>query len=243
MWVPAALTGSAVCLWFAPRSAVLRGMPRPGRVPGARPRPRRAAASLPARRLVAYGAGISAALLVGGAPGLVVGVFTAVLCSRLLLRLGTRADLRRTAALQRDLPLAADLLAAVLGAGAPPAVAAASVGRALGGPLGHELERVARASDLGAAPAAAWAHVLEEPATTALARPLLRAADRGAPAAAAAARIAAEQRREARDRAAAAAEVVAVRGVGPLGLCFLPAFVLLGVLPLVAGSALALLRG
>lgn len=199
-------------------------------------------ASTPVRRTVALGAGVVAALLVGGPVGLAVSLVVAVLCDRLLRGLGSRAELRRRATVQRDLPLAADLLAAVLAAGAPPTAAAAAVGRAVGGPLGEQLDRVARAGNLGAAPASAWAHVLDDPVTASLARPIVRAAERGAPAAAAAARVGAQLRQEARDRAAAAAEVVAVRGVGPLGLCFLPAFVLLGVVPLVAGSALTLLR-
>ena len=77
----------------------------------------------------------------------------------------------------------------MLAAGAPPAAAAAAVGRAVGGPLGSELERVARASDLGAAPAVGLGALLEDRRPRPLARPLVRAAERGAPAAAAAARV------------------------------------------------------
>ncbi|HNO40656.1 MAG TPA: type II secretion system protein, partial [Marmoricola sp.] len=47
-----------------------------------------------------------------------------------------------------------------------------------------------------------------------------------------------------RDQAAAAVEArarsVEVRAAGPLGLCLLPAFVVLGIVPLVAGMFTAL---
>jgi pilus assembly protein TadC len=241
-WVAALMTGAAVWSAGRPGSSELRGFPIPWVAPGVQGRARPEAASVLARRLAGVTAGVAAMVVVGGGLGVPVGLVVAVVAVRALGRLGTRADARRLALLHRDLPLVADLLAAALAAGAPPAAAAAAVGRAVGGPLGSELERVARASDLGAAPAIAWSVLLGDPATATLARPVVRAAERGSPAAATAARVGAELRREARDRAAAAAEVVAVRGVGPLGLCFLPAFVLLGVVPLVAGSALALLR-
>ena len=169
------------------------------------------------------------------------GSWSGVLVPRAVRGLRTRADARTALLLRADLPLAGDLLAAALAAGVAPGAAAGAVGRAVGGSLGDALVRVARATELGASPATAWARLVEDPATAALARPLVRASERGAPAAAVAARVSVELRRGARDRAQAAAEVVAVRGVGPLGLCFLPAFVLLGVVPLVAGSVLAVL--
>lgn len=144
---------------------------------------------------------------------------------------------RARLALRADLPLAGDLLAACVTAGAPVPQAVTAVGRAVGGPLGHELGRVALGLELGAAPRVAWESLLADPVTATLARPLVRASERGSPPATVLAQASAELRREAYDRAAAAAEVAAVRAVGPLGLCFLPAFVLLGVVPLVAGLA------
>ena len=50
------------------------------------------------------------------------------------------------------------------------------------------------------------------------------------------ARLAVDLRRGARARVEARARAVGVRAALPLGLCLLPAFVLLGVVPLVAGS-------
>ena len=64
---------------------------------------------------------------------------------------------------------------------------------------------------------------------------MARAGEGGAPVAAAVARLAAEAREQARGRGVRRAERAGVLAVAPLGLCFLPAFVLLGVVPVVAG--------
>ncbi len=166
---------------------------------------------------------------------------TAVAATHLLGRLQSKAGEVRRALLVRDLPLAGDLLAATLASGAAQGSTLAAVGAAIGGPLGAELARVAHALELGQPPSTAWAVLLDDPATAGLARPLVRAAERGAAPAAALARASEDLRRTARTQAVEAVEVVAVRAVGPLGLCFLPGFVLLAVVPLIAGSVLALL--
>ncbi len=57
------------------------------------------------------------------------------------------------------------------------------------------------------------------------------------------ARLAAEARADRAARGQAAAERAGVLAVAPLGLCFLPAFVLLGVVPVVAGLVGPLLAG
>ena len=56
-------------------------------------------------------------------------------------------------------------------------------------------------------------------------------------------RLAEQAREGARVRGQQAAERAGVLAVGPLGLCFLPAFVLLGVVPVVAGLVGPLLAG
>ncbi len=68
-------------------------------------------------------------------------------------------------------------------------------------------------------------------------RALVRAGEGGAPVAVAVARLAAEARAEDRARAEQAARRAGVLAVAPLGACFLPAFVLLGVVPVVVGLA------
>jgi hypothetical protein len=70
-----------------------------------------------------------------------------------------------------------------------------------------------------------------------------RASATGAPLAAAMRELAADERERARWAATEQARVAGVRAVGPLAACFLPAFVLVGVVPVVAGVAGSLLRG
>ena len=69
---------------------------------------------------------------------------------------GCPATVAAAGARPAELPLAADLLAVALRAGAPVDRAAAAVGEALPGPLGERLGRVARVLQLGATPAEAW---------------------------------------------------------------------------------------
>ncbi|MCZ9341174.1 hypothetical protein NGM37_25775, partial [Streptomyces sp. TRM76130] len=89
--------------------------------------------------------------LVGGATGVLVGAGVALaLWHWQRRRLGTGADARGDGAeAARQLPLAADLLAACIAAGAGPVVAARAVGEALGGPVGDALARGAAEVRLG----------------------------------------------------------------------------------------------
>lgn len=81
------------------------------------------------------------------------------------------------------------------------------------------------------------------PAVPAFGRAVARAVDGGAPLAEALERIAQDQRARHRADAMAAAARVGVHAVGPLALCFLPAFVLIGVLPLVLAVTGDILTG
>ena len=72
-------------------------------------------------------------------------------------------------------------------------------------------------------------------------RCVLRAVDSGASVADAMTRLAEDLRRDARARVEGRARAVGVKAALPLGLCMLPAFVLVGVVPLVVGSLSALL--
>ena len=143
----------------------------------------------------------------------------------------------------RQLPLAADLLAACIAAGAGPVVAAQAVGEALGGPVGERLARGAAEVRLGGEPVEAWRKLASIPGAGALARLLERAGESGVPAAVPVARLAAEARAEWGRTATARARRAAVLVTAPVGLCFLPAFLAIGVLPVVIGLAGGLLGG
>ncbi|MEV5611466.1 type II secretion system F family protein [Streptomyces sp. NPDC052225] len=143
----------------------------------------------------------------------------------------------------RQLPLAADLLAACVAAGATPVGAAQAVGESLGGAVGRALARGAAQVRLGGEPAAAWRELAAIPGAAELVRLVERAGESGAPSAAPVARFAAECRAERGRRATAVARRAAVIITAPVGLCFLPAFLVIGVLPVVIGLAGGVLGG
>ena len=203
-------------------------------------------------------AGAAVALLAPGPVGLGAGLAVALGGPRVLNRLEPAATRKEREQLADDLPLLLDLLAACLAGGAALSAAADAVSAAVPGPAGRRLAAVSAALGAGFPPAQAWGAFAGgaggaggtggtggaggadgragDPMAGA-ARTLGRAAEGGAPVAAAVSRLAVEARAEARSRGEQAARRVGVLVVAPLGLCFLPAFVLLGVVPVVAGLA------
>lgn len=148
---------------------------------------------------------------------------------------------RRKARLIADLPIAVDLLAACLRGGTPWGEAVEAVATTIGGPLGEALNGVAAQVRLGADPSTAWLALADDASLAPLARTAVRASQSGSSLAPTLARLARDQRRTARTEAAARARAAGIRAVAPLGLCFLPAFVLLGVVPAIAGIASTIL--
>ncbi|MFZ3595443.1 type II secretion system F family protein [Streptomyces sp. BH104] len=191
-----------------------------------------------ARRWVPVaGAVCTGFVLVGGVPGALVGAVCAVgvwkWSRHLEARAGAGAVSRGDAV--RQLPLASDLLASCLAAGAGPVEAARAVGEALGGPVGRGLARGAAQVRLGGELGVAWRELSAIPGAAGLVRLLERAGESGAPAAAPVARFAAECRAERARVATTAARRAAVAITAPVGLCFLPAFLVVGVVPVVIG--------
>lgn len=144
------------------------------------------------------------------------------------------------------------LLAAGCRSGASLPRVLAGVGRALEGPEGLVLCRAAERLELGASWGEAWTRSSDagatnpEDASRALA---VTVADALAPtwthgaAPGPALRAAAEQvRRERAERATQAAGRLGVRLVLPLGLCYLPAFVLVGIVPVLVAYGVGALR-
>lgn len=129
-----------------------------------------------------------------------------------------------------DRAAAWDLLAACLTAGLPVPTAIQAVGI-------RELTRTAELLRLGADPDTAWQAALDDPATAPLARAARRTARSGTALARQAAELAGRTRADAVDQAEAKAQRAAVAVAAPLALCFLPAFLCLGVLPVVLGLA------
>ncbi|MFI6609421.1 type II secretion system F family protein [Streptomyces sp. NPDC050507] len=194
------------------------------------------------------GAVLTGWFLVGGPAGWAVGLAAACGTWRWQrVRLGQAPRVAAEAAAtaeesMRQLPLAADLLAACISAGAGPREAAEAVGESLGGPVGEQLARTAAEIRLGGDPAVAWGRFGAIPGAAALARCLDRAGSTGAPAAESVARLAEAMRAERTSTAVARAQRAAVLITAPLGLCFLPAFLTVGVAPVVIGLAGGLLQ-
>ncbi len=133
-----------------------------------------------------------------------------------------------------------DVLAVCLTAGMAVPTAAAATARSAPPKLAAVLRRAADLLALGADPAVAWTHSPASPLDTqidALLRLARRSASSGAALAGGVADLADQCRHDAAHAAAAAAERAGVLIAGPLGLCFLPAFVCLGIAPVVAGLA------
>jgi pilus assembly protein TadC len=164
-------------------------------------------------------------------------------------RPGRRAGLqplepqRRSAPSDVRDPLAAassfDVLAACLRSGMAVSAAASAAAPSAPAPLARLLNRAADLLALGADPATAWTSPDGPVSKNAesLLRLARRSASSGAALAQGVAELAGQTRHEAADAASAAAERASVLIAGPLGLCYLPAFVCLGIVPVVAGLA------
>jgi len=194
-------------------------------------------------RVVLTGLGVVGGwVVVGGAFGLGAGLLAGAVSWRVLTRLESPGAVRRRRELLRDVPVAVQLMAACLAAGAATSAALQSVSDAMPGAMGDELSLIRRRLDWGMDPANVW-RSLDGPLGE-LGRRMARAHESGASVQHAVARLADDLRSENRARADNRARTVEVRAAAPLGLCFLPCFVLLGVIPLAVGlfSSLSLFR-
>jgi Flp pilus assembly protein TadB len=183
---------------------------------------------------VCSGAAVGAGL--GGPPAALVGAVLGGLASWLIARLEPPSARRRRETIERDLPMAVDLLAACARAGRPVESSVEVVAAAVGGPLAELLFAHAARTRLGADPITEWRSMREDPQLGPLARSLLRSLESGAPLVDSLERLAADTRLARSAALQRRARSVGVRAAGPLGLCFLPAFMLVGVVPTVVGG-------
>ena len=180
-------------------------------------------------------AGLATVTFVGGLLGAVLAPVAAAGCWRAIGRAEPAAVRRERERLRRELPHVARLLAAALAAGAAPAVAVQAVADALPGPGGARLASAAARLRLGSDPVAVWGTLAEEPALAPLARALARGQSSGASVVASVERLGDELARAARAEAEDRARRVGVKAAVPLGVCLLPSFLLIGIVPLVGG--------
>jgi Flp pilus assembly protein TadB len=187
----------------------------------------------PTTRAAAAGLGIAMALVVGGVLGVAVGMAAAVAADRLIPRLETAGARRRRQDRAAELPVTLDLLGVCLRSGMPLVAALETVADALPGPFSDDLRVVAGLQRLGAAPAAAWAELATDPDLAPVSSAVARSAESGSRLAEAFDRLAADRRSALASAGLSRARSAGVVAMAPLGLCFLPAFVCLGIAPIV----------
>ena len=221
-------------------------------LPGVAPRPRRLGRRKPAgppvgrheaSRWAATAVGVAAAagvLLV--VPGwLALAALPAGLVAwRRASGLETAAARRRRERVERELPHVVDLVRALVAAGAAPAGALSSVCRVVSAETAAELRPWVGRLTLGSDPVAVWAELARHPQLGRLGTTLHRASVSGAPVTEALRRLSDDLRATRRADVQRRVRQVEVRAAAPLGACLLPAFVLVGVVPLVAGAARSL---
>jgi Flp pilus assembly protein TadB len=188
-------------------------------------------------------AGATATMTIGGTrAGIAVGSAAGIVLAATRGRRRS-AERRLRAARAEAAPAVIDLLGACLLAGLNPYLALRRVAERSPQALGAELARMVSDLDLGSAPGAALRGAAERSGLDELraAAGALEVAERwGMPPAEALAARAEALRSRSRLRAEAEAGRAAVRLAFPLVFCFLPAFVLLTVVPTVAGAVRAL---
>lgn len=186
----------------------------------------------PLLALLAAGAVYS---VVGGTMGLVLAAPAGAVCWLVIGRVEPVDIRREREAAKAELPALVRLLSAALSSGAAPAEALVAVAAALPGPAAARLLPAASRLHLGADPEKTWRTLVDDPALAPLGRALARAQATGAPVATTVERLADDLTRNARAEVEDRARSVGVKAAVPLGLCLLPAFLLLGVVPVVGG--------
>ena len=219
-WVSAVGAALAVLCWWP---ADVR--------PAAR---QRATSGLDVRPIAALGAGVFAWLFVGGPAGPAVGLVAAASAWWVLAHAETPARRREREEVERTLPHLIDLFASTLRSGAEPVAGLAQVCAALPGPAADRLAPVVDRSRWGAAGPEAWRAIADDDELAPLSRAMVRSLTSGSSVVQTVERLADELARESLARAEDAARRVGVSAAVPLGVCLLPAFLLLGVVPTVA---------
>lgn len=180
---------------------------------------------------------LAAWVILGGVAGAGAGLAAGVWAWRVLGRATSPLERRRAGEIERDLPVAVRLFAAALAAGSDPGSALRAVAAAIGGPVGTAFAELDRRLLLAPDPVGVWRSAIGDPVAGPLARAMVRSAESGASVRAGAEALVAEVAATSAARQEARLRAIEVRATVPLGVCFLPAFVLLGVVPLLAGLA------
>jgi Flp pilus assembly protein TadB len=188
------------------------------------------------RWLFAALAGCAGVAFVGGATGTVLGVGIAAFVWVAAGRVEPPGVRRRREAVRRGLPHLTRLLGIALASGQSVPAALGAVAAAYPGPAAHPLEAARSALAVGTDPARVWADLARVEGLAPLGRALGRAEMSGAAVAEVVARLAHELAAAAHAEVEDRARTVGVRAAMPLGLCLLPSFLLIGIVPVVAAA-------
>lgn len=183
------------------------------------------------------GAGLS---FVDGVAGVVLAGGSAAAVWLTCTRAEPPAVRRERQAVARGLPHVARLLGVALAAGHAVSGAFGVVADALPGPASAPLARARAALAVGVPAERVFADLTETPGLEPLGRALARSAESGASVVDVVARLTAQLTAEQAAAIEDRARTVGIRAAVPLGLCLLPAFLLLGIVPVVAGALGAL---
>ena len=186
------------------------------------------------RWLATVGVGLGVLLFVGGTAGAAAALVASAGCWWAAGRLEPPSVRRRRERLAAAVPHAVDLMAACLAAGLSPAAAVEQIAAAVDEPLAGELAALGSRLRLGVDPATVWRDLARHPQLGGLGRTVSRAVESGASVADAMGRLAEDLRRLNRAAVESRARAVGVKAALPLGVCLLPAFVLVGIVPVVA---------
>lgn len=186
-------------------------------------------------RVACIAAAIAVAVLAPGAVGLGIAAGIALGGPLLLARFEPASLRQRRERIGAQAPIVADVLAAALSTGVPLSDALDCVADAVGPPAGDVLRATSRAMSLGSD--SAWGAMRADERLRPIADALERASRTGAPLSGVLASIADDLRRRHIGAVEVAARSAGVRAILPLAVCFLPAFLLLGVVPVVAALA------
>jgi Flp pilus assembly protein TadB len=187
------------------------------------------------RWLLAALAGVGGFVFVGGRTAPVAAAVAGIAAWWFIGRSESPATRRIRRQVRSDLPHLVDLLAAALRGGATPGAGVRMACAALPGPAADRLSGVTERLELGVDPELVWATLADDPDLAPLGRALARSHRTGAGVVSTIEQLADELGRSARAHVEERARAVGVRAALPLGLCLLPSFLLLGIVPLVVG--------
>jgi pilus assembly protein TadC len=185
----------------------------------------------------AAGAGTAAAR--SNLPGALIWFAVPIIAVAGVLALGwlePRSGRRRRQQLIMEAPQALELLAACLAAGLPAGTACVAVVKAFDGPVSDDLGRVLAMLELGVGEVSAWRALQDHPQLGLAAQDLARSVESGTSMVEDLRHHAAAAREARRGALQARARAVGVRSVLPMMICFIPSFMLLGIVPAVVSA-------